>query len=343
MKTTYTKALVWSLMFFAAGVNAADRHWITGPGNNTMIDTNYGTATMPLSWFDSSKWFEDDDSTPASVPVDGESVLHDNSCCNPEPFVDVNNGGSGVNLPNSAVEFTAKTNLFDLSAGDLSDVNGGSYDFAMVDDFFVADSIALNGEGGASVDVYVPMTADTMTSNRHGARFYTAFTVNRIEAKSRHQDKWEINASPTAKIEYVELNEDNGADGGTIDGFFAVNADTQVTNLNHIWQRLQVGTGATLTVDTVDYSDHTNKASNNNVNPITLDGDMVATRYFVHDVESGMRTQLEKGTYGRTGNMMVDNQVDWITAGDGILTILQGPEACYVIKASGGNSISVCL
>ena len=158
--------------FFPAVLCAEDVHWITGPGNNTEIATRYGTAAQPLSWFDPDLWFTDtgNPQTPNSaVPLDGQSVAHSNSCCNPEPYVDINNNGQGVDLPNSALRFDAKTNLLDSSAGNLTEVAEGSYDFNLVDDALIADTIAFNGAGGQRNDVYVPVIAKTLTSNRHGA------------------------------------------------------------------------------------------------------------------------------------------------------------------------------
>lgn len=161
MKKTHALFTCFCMTLLSIGnTNAADRHWITGPGNGTLIDTNYGTASAPLSWFDQSKWFESNESTSATVPSDGQSIIHRNSCCNPEPFISIDNSGNGVMLPNSDITFTAKTNLFDLSAGDLSNVAGGSYDLSMVDDTIVAKSIGFNGEGGSTVDVYIPIITE---------------------------------------------------------------------------------------------------------------------------------------------------------------------------------------
>ncbi len=321
---------------------AADRHWITGPGDGTLIDTHYGTATTPLNWFDNSKWFESDNTTSAMAPIDGQSVNHSRSCCNPEPFISIDNSGNGVNLPSSSIEFSAKTNLFDLSAGNLSDVANGSYNLSLVDDSLIADRIAFNGEGGSPVDVYVPITADSISSNRHGARFHAPISVNNIIANSRHQDRWEINVSPTKRITLIELDENRGADGGNTNGFFEVNADTQVFKLEHVWQTLRVGLGATLEVDSVLYFDYTDQVTNNNINPVRLDGNMIANRFEIHNVSTGESSLLSPGTYGRIGHPSADKQVDWIVSGDGVLTI-PVPVVCYAINSSTDKTVTFCL
>ena len=313
---------------------AEDVHWITGVGKTGQdnIALRYGTDGVPLSWFDTSKWFTDDPrptdpdiglQTPNNaIPTDGQSVAHTNSCCNPEPFVSIDNGGNGVNLPSSAIRFDAKTNLFDSGAGDLTDLAGGSYDFTMVDDGLVADTVAFNGAGGAANDIYVPVVANTLTSNRHGARFFAPITVTTILARSSHQDRWEINASPAATIDSVVLDERRGPDGGNIDGSFSFNADTSVTTLDHVWSRLRVGAGANLTVDTFNYTFYTNQVDNNADNPIVLDGDMLVATFNMIDIVDGVPVEQADGTWGAVGSG-ADNEVSWIT-GDGLLTIGTG-------------------
>ena len=332
-----TMLVALSVIQSASAINV---YWINGPGNNTQIPTNYGTATTPLNWFDSTKWFLD---TPAQntaqtnpygmAPVNGDTVIHEKSCCNPEPFITIDNGGAGVNLPASNMRFDAKTNIFDSGAGDLSNVGGGSYNFALVNDGIVANTIAFNGAGGAFNDIYVPVIADTFTSNRHGAKLYAPITVNNIPANSGHQDRWEINVSPTAKIAFVDLDENRGADGGTIDGFFAFNADTQVGLIEHTWSNLRVGAGATVQADVLNYWDYTNKASDNNINPMTLTGNLIVGEFNILDVANGNAvTTLGAGTYGRIGNQLAQFQLPFIS-GDGLLTIRQagGPPG-------GGNN-----
>ena len=112
MKVTKTLAAWLALGMFlglAAAAHAEQVYWITGPGNNTQIADRYGTASAPLSWFDTTKWFTNDPAYPnpqtpnGAVPTNGQSIAHTRSCCNPEPFVDINNGGAGVFLPGSSI------------------------------------------------------------------------------------------------------------------------------------------------------------------------------------------------------------------------------------------------
>lgn len=335
-----------SLRLFTAGlllvpslIRAEDVHWITGPGNNTEVATRYGTAAQPLSWFDTTKWFTDtaNPQTPnGAVPLDGQSVAHSNSCCNPEPFVDINNGGQGVNLPTSAIRFDAKTNLLDSSAGDLTDIGDGSYNLELVDDALIADTIAFNGAGGRGIDVFVPVIAKTLTSNRHGAALNLPITVETILARSGHQDKWIINASPTAPLVLIELDENRGPDGGNTDGFFRVNADLETATLNHVWSRLIVGAGATLTVGTYNLNDYSEApAPNNNPAPVELEGDMK-----VESFNFGGVAQPD-GTWGAIGSG-ADNEVAWIT-GEGLLTVGGGPPPAVssVVVSSSQEEITL--
>lgn len=313
-------AAIISIFNSVAPVHAEDVYWITGPGDDTEVDTRYGTAASPLRWFDTTKWFTDvaDPQTPNNaIPSDGQSIAHSNSCCNPEPFVDIDNGGSGVNLPNSAIRFEAKTNLVDSSAGDVTDIGGGSYDFAAVDDTLVADTIAFNGTGGRGIDVYVPVVADTFTSNRHGAALHAPFTVKTILANSEHQDKWVINASPTAPLTLILLDENRGVDGDSIDGSFRVNVDLATATLDHVWSRLVVGSGATLSVGTYHLADYSaNTPPNNNPAPLVLEGDLTVEVFHFGDIRQ------EDGTWGELGSG-ADHEVAWIT-GAGLLTVGSG-------------------
>ncbi len=315
---------------------AEDVHWITGQGDNSEIETRYGTAATPLSWFDTTKWFTDDPKPSSgpqtannAIPIDGQSVAHSNSCCNPEPFVTIENGGAGVNLPNSSIRFDAKTNLFDSGAGDLTDIAGGSYDFDMVDDALIADTIAFNGAGGQANDVYVPVVANTFTSNRHGARFNAPITVNTILAQSGHQDKWEINAAPTGVVAQLTLNENRGPDGDIIDGFFVTNADMTITTIDHVWSRLRVRAGATLSAATYNYTFYTNQPTNNNDNPLVLDGNMNVDIFNMIDITTGTPVEQPDGTWGAIDGG-ADNEVSWIT-GDGLLTVGTGLGARFEI------------
>ena len=316
--THFVTKSVCFLFFVTLNSNAADREWIT---------TNYGAPDAPLSWFDANNW------SPNSVPVDGQSARQANPCCTLGPYTSIDNGGNGVSLPSSDVAFSTKTYLLDSSAGDLSDIPGNSYDLGSVDDVFEAHTIEFNGEGGGRVEVYVPVIADTFTSDKHGASFYAPITVRQIIANSAHQDRWEINVSPTQRISRIELNERRGADGGSIDGYFAVNADTQVYRLQQVWQELRVGSGASLLANIVEYYDYSNNGdTNNNINPIRLDGSLTTSRFVVIDVSNGDKTLLPVGTYGRIGNGSVDFEVDWITSGDGVLNVFEPDDDCFVIS-----------
>jgi len=293
------------LLGLAGQVPAEDRNW-----DMTSFETGG-------SWFNPSVWVE------GSVPVNGQSVAI-NKCC-AQNDVDIDNGGAGVSLPASAIRFDNKTNLLDLSGAD---------------DAFIAASIAFNGAGGGEVDVHVPVTANTFTSNRHGAHFHAPFTVNTILANSGHQDKWEINVSPTGTITYIDLDENRGPDGDTIDGYFAFNADTTVTTMDHTWSNLRVGAGATLTVGALTYWSYLYEGSPHNVNPITLNGDMNVTTFNVFDMETSTVFTLDPGTYGRIGLSEVDNEVEWITSGDGVITVIPEPSA-FALAAIGLLSLLV--
>ena len=295
MTATKTLAALLAVGMFlglvgTSGALAETIHW---------APTQYGTSAAPLSWHDASKWLNHDGTPAGATPTNGQSVALADSCCNPEPFVNIDLAGAGVNLPNSTIRFDAKTNLVDSS---------GSADP------FIADVIRFNGAGGAQNDVYVPVIANTFTSNRHGAHFYAPITVDTILANSSHQDKWRINVSPTGPLTYIDLDENRGTDGGSIDGYFAVNADLTVATLDHVWSSLRVGAGATLSVGTYNLSDYSGNASpNNNPNPVVLDGDMIVDTFMFGGVDQGT------GTWGDRDSG-ADHPVLWIS-GDGLLTV----------------------
>lgn len=277
----------------------------------------------PFSWFDSAIWGE------GAIPVDGESVNLEVG--NVTWMIDVHNAsnpGDGVNLPSSDLRIGRGT-FFDSSAGG---------DPLLADDGITANLIAFNGAGGTAPTINVPVVADTFTSNRHGAVFNREITVNTIRAESGHQDKWQVNVSPTGTIGLVVLDERRGADGGTIDGFFAFNADAEVAQLDHVWSRLQVGAGATLSVDTYNYTFYTNQVSDNNLNPVVLDGDMTVMTFNMIDITTGTPVAQSAGTWGAIGSG-ADNEVDWIT-GAGLLTVIDG-SASIVIESVTLNGANV--
>ncbi len=323
--TLFSLLAVMCALFAGQSAYGVNVFWIQDQSNPNDNARDYGSASAPLSFFDPDKWFLDSPgqnnfhTNPLNgVPTDGDDIIMQRSCCNPEPFVDINNGGAGVNFGNSSFRFDAKTNLLDSSAGDLTNVGGGSYNFALVDDGIVADTIAFNGAGGAANDVFVPVTANTFTSNRHGAKFFVPFDVDEILSRSAHQERWEFHVSPIDKITHVELNENRGPDGGNIDGQgFQVFADMEVETMDQIWMRLRVGSGAVLAVDELNYSDYTNKSSNNAINPILLEGDLLVETFniLIRDDNNNVVNEFElaPGTYNA-------NDLAFLS-GDGTLTI----------------------
>ena len=277
----------------AIRANAEDIHW---------DPTQYGTSAAPLSWHDTSKWLNHDGTPAGAVPTNGQSIALADSCCNPEPYINIDLAGAGVNLPNSTIRFDAKTNLVD-STGSA--------------DPFIADIIRFNGAGGGENDVHVPVIANTFTSNRHGAHFHAPITVDTILANSSHQDKWEINVSPTGPLLYIDLDENRGADGGSIDGKFTVNADLTVATLDHVWSRLIVGPGATLTVGTYNVTDYSGNAPNDNAVPLVLNGQMTVGTFNFGGADQGT------GTWGGIGSG-ADTELGWIT-GSGLVTVAAPP------------------
>jgi len=149
------------------------------------------------SWFDNNNW------EGGQVPIAGDDVLFESGNLAIE-LVDVNNGGVGVNQPDNQLRIERKVIFNDDSApGDPSSA----------DDTMVFDLIQVNGRGGPGVTFNVPVIANTMTSNRHGAVFNREITFNELLARSKHQDKWYINAGATSPIDYVEIDQNRGPDG----------------------------------------------------------------------------------------------------------------------------------
>jgi len=266
-------------------------------------DIELNTAWPQQSWFDGANWAE------GSAPTDGQSA--NTEVGNISFLIDIDNGGSGVNLPSSAVR---------IGRGTLLDSSGA-------DDTFVADVIQFNGAGGASTVVNVPVIARTLRTNRHGPTLNAVWSASNIVAQSGHQDKWMINASPSVPVDHILLNENRGADGGTIDGFFATSVDMTVNTIDHVWLRLRVDdAAATLTVDTYNYTYYTNRASDNNDNPVVLNGNMVAANFNTIDILTATPVAQSPGTWGAIGSG-ADNEVTWIT-GSGILTVgASGPSS----------------
>ncbi len=206
--------VVLATFAFATAVQAEDVNWL-----NTV-------PSGAQSWFTAINW------DTLLVPVDTQSV--NTEVGNITWNFDLNNGGAGVNLPNSDIRF---------GRGSLEDTVGG-------DDFLIANKIAFNGAGGASMIVNVPVTANLYTTNRHGAKFNAVSNITEYQITGGHQDHTTWNVSPSNIITLI-----NHAGGGSND--MNVNADLSVQtyrqaangytgrNLTHI---LRVGTGATFTI-----------------------------------------------------------------------------------------------
>lgn len=261
------------------------------------------------SWFDVNNWEE------GFVPegdLDVRFGVADGD--NSRDEVDIDNFPSGVNLPDTLVRFERKITFVDSSAlGDPS----------LADDGLVFDTMNLNGSGGGAVIFNVPVTADTMTSNRHGGVFNREITVNTILAESGHQDQWQINASATGVINYLLIDENRGPDGGNTDGFFQINSDLELNWVDHVWSAMRIGPESLTTVNTYVYFDYTNQQENNNINPITIDGTLSVGVFNIYDIANNITTGLEIGTYGSADNQDADFQTDFIT-GDGLLVVTVG-------------------
>ncbi len=259
------------------------------------------------SWFDINNWVG------GQVPEAGNDVFFESGNLAVET-IDIDNGGDGVMHPGRLLRIERKVTFNDDSALGAP---------LAADEAMVFDRIQANGRGGRGVTFNVPVVANTITSNRHGAKFNREITVNEILARSEHQDKWEINAGSTAPIQYIELDQNRGPDGDTISSFLAIQSDLEVVDLNHIWGTLRIKEGVTALVNEYFYFDYTNRDENNNINPIQLAGEMLVDRFVVFDVENGDLFFLDPGTYGSLENQTTDFQVDFITRG-GVLNVVSG-------------------
>ncbi len=261
------------------------------------------------SWFDANNWqegFVPESDLDVRFGVGSDDLSRDE--------VDIDNFSSGVNLPDTLVRFERKMTFVDSSA---------MGDPLLADDGLVFDTMNLNGKGGGAVVFNVPVTADTMTSNRHGGIFNREITVNTILAESAHQDKWEINASATGVINYLLLDENRGPDGGNVESFFQINSDLEFNMVDHVWNHMRIGADSLTSVNTYVYFDYTNQQDNNNINPITIDGTLTVGIFNIYDVANGSTIGLDIGSYGSIDNQGVDFQTDFIT-GDGLLLVTVG-------------------
>ena len=258
------------------------------------------------NWFDQGNWVE------SLVPEDGDSVRF--GLVNPDfavENVDIDNGGAGINLPNSTLRIERKVNFSDASAGG---------DPELADDGMVFDIIRINGSGGRGVIFDVPVTANQVSSNRHGGIFNREIAINEILATSGHQDNWQINASATQPVNYILVDENRGPDGDTINSAFNINSDLEVRLLEHVWSRVRIGVNAFVEVDRYVYNSFINQAEDNNINPLTINGTLRVEDFIVFDVASETSVGLEIGTYGSLDNENTDFQTNFIN-GDGMLIV----------------------
>lgn len=261
------------------------------------------------SWFDVNNWEE------GFIPegdLDVRFGVDDNDLSRDE--VGIDNFSNGVNLPNTRVRFERKITINDSSA---------MGDPLLADDGLVFDTMNLNGAGGGAIIFNVPVTADTMTSDRHGGVFNREVTVNTILAESAHQDKWEINASATGVINYLLLDENRGPDGGNVESFFQINSHLELNWVDHVWNHMIIGADSLTSVNTYIYFDYTNQQDNNNINPITLDGTLTVGIFNIYDIANDSTIGLDIGSYGSIDNQDADFQTDFIT-GDGLLLVTVG-------------------
>ncbi len=272
-------------------------------GNANWVTGNDG------SWFDDNNWVE------GQVPTQVDQVrfgVGDNDFST--DTVDIDNNGAGVNLETSRMRIERKMIFSDSSATEGP---------TAVDDGLTFDRMDINGSGGAGVIFNVPVTTDTMTTDRHGGIFNQPITVNNILATSRHQNRWQINASATAPVTYLLLDENRGPDGGDVNGTFSLNSDIEIVHLDHVWGRLRVAQNALVAIQKYHYFDYRNQAENNNINPMNINGTLVADVFFIHDTANETTELLDVGSYGSLDNETADFQVDFIT-GDGLLVVESG-------------------
>ncbi|WP_395374752.1 hypothetical protein [Marinicella sp. W31] len=271
-------------------------------------DTTNWVSDNNGSWFDDNNWVE------GFVPSDGIDVAF--GIVNPNnnrDQVDIDNAGNGVILPNSEIRFERKITFSDASA------NG---DPLLADDGLAFQNMRINGAGGAAVVFNVPVTADTVSSNRHGGIFNREINIKNILAVSQHQDRWQINASAIAPISYLLIDESRGPDGDTLDGAFRVNSDLEFNRLEHVWGRMRIAESIFVEVATYLYTDHTKQLENNNINPIFINASAIlrVADFIIYDKENDVITRQEKGSYGSLDNEDVDFQVDFII-GEGQLIV----------------------
>lgn len=261
------------------------------------------------SWFDPDNWVE------GFVPADDLEVRFGvgvNEFSRDE--VDIDNFANGVNLPETRVRFERKITINDSSA---------MGDPLLADDGLVFDTMNINGTGGQGVIFNVPVTADTMTTNRHGGIFNGVISVNTILAESEHQDRWAINASATGVIGYLLMDQNRVTDGGELESAFQINSDLELNWVDHVYYRVNIGAESLTSVNTYVYFDYTNQQENNNINPIVINGTLSVGVFNIYDTANDTTTGLEVGSYGSADNKDADFQTDFIF-GDGLLVVTVG-------------------
>jgi len=285
------------ITFATCHAGSSEINWVTG---------NDG------SWFDSNNWVE------LEVPFDGVEVrfgVGDND--NSLDAVNIDNLSNGVNLPNSTLRLERKVTFSD---------EGALGNPQQADDGMIFDVMAINGAGGIGVTFDVPVTADIMTSNRHGGVFNREITVNSILAESRHQDKWQINAGATKPISYVLIDENRDEDGGTVDGFFKINSDLIIDQLDFVWGSLQIGSEVDVVIDVLNVSVFSNQEENNNISPIVIaaNSTVFVSSLKLLDVANNDVTFVSNGSYGSEDNTETDFTTPLIV-GEGVLVVCRLP------------------
>ncbi len=272
----------------------------TSQSQGAMHDWNVGTTPAgTYSWFDGTNWV----GSVGGVPVNGNTV--DLEIDNVQRTYDINNGGAGVFLPNSTI---------DIGRGVYTDGSGN-------DDVFTGNLIRMNGAGGQAAVFNVPVVANSLTTDRHGATFNAPTTIGTIDSFGGHQINWTFNASPTAPITSIRMG---GTDdrGGLHDDNFTVNVDMETLAFDLEWGRITVGAGATFDVGAFQMSDD---AAWLVKNQLVLHGNMFANSFDLEMLNGNTILSLTDqgvGTWGAIGNLDVDHQVAFIT-GNGILTVGQ--------------------
>ena len=288
--------IIMSFMLTFNTSHADDINWIEDTSGN---------------WFDNNNWQQ------GTVPVAGDRVIfNDFNIQDPYNQVNIDNAGFGVMQPGDTLVLNDKVTFVD------SEVVRG--EAAPIDDVMTFDLIEANGSGGKSIIFDVPVVANSMTSNRHGAVLNQPFAIDTILATSEHQDHWVINAAATAAIDYVLIDENRGADGDTIDGSFKINADLKINHLEFVWGSLQVGADTELTVGQLTYHAFAEQQENNNLSPIIIgeNSRIKIEKLIIIDVANGEIIEAQNAVFGSETNADVEvNTV--LIEGPGVIVVCQ--------------------